>query len=316
MKTFVASAVLALITQTSLSARADHKGPANITKDTEALADRACACKNKACADKVIDDLVDLLKHNKQAAGDESRVQKAGERIGTCAVQAGADANQMVAKMKQFDADSEALPAECNDYKAAIEQLSRCDKMPKDARVAMKEAFDQASTGWATLSANEKAGLATACKACSDAVRQSVAVCRGPSLRDVDWKARYHATTSASPGGRAELTEVVYGDLDGDGVDEAAVRLLFPDTKSQDVFVFTLRAGQPSEIGTIDGGWRSDGGLITVQIRDHAILIERSELAPGECMGCASIIQSERWLWRKGKLNEDVAARRRRAATQ
>ena len=69
------------------------------------------------------------------------------------------------------------LPAECNDYKAAIEKLQSCDKMPKEARDAMKTAFDGASAGWANLPAEAKASLATACKAGADAVKQSAAVC-------------------------------------------------------------------------------------------------------------------------------------------
>jgi len=70
------------------------------------------------------------------------------------------------------------LPAECNDYKAAIEKLASCDKMPQQARDALKQAYDQASGGWANLPAEAKAGLATACKAGADAVTQSAkAVC-------------------------------------------------------------------------------------------------------------------------------------------
>jgi hypothetical protein len=65
------------------------------------------------------------------------------------------------------------LPAECNDYKAAIEKLSTCDKMPQQARDALKNAYDQASAGWANLPAEAKANLATACKAGADAVMQS-----------------------------------------------------------------------------------------------------------------------------------------------
>ena len=67
------------------------------------------------------------------------------------------------------------LPAECNDYKAAIEKLGACDKMPKEARDAMKQAFDSASSGWTNLPPEAKAGLATACKAGADAVKQSSA---------------------------------------------------------------------------------------------------------------------------------------------
>jgi hypothetical protein len=65
------------------------------------------------------------------------------------------------------------LPAECNDYKAAIDKLSSCDKMPQQARDALKQAYDQASAGWASLPADAKANLATACKAGTDAVNTS-----------------------------------------------------------------------------------------------------------------------------------------------
>jgi hypothetical protein len=65
------------------------------------------------------------------------------------------------------------LPAECNDYKAAIAKLATCDKMPKEARDALTKAFDQASATWATLPAEQKAGLSSACKAGADAVTAS-----------------------------------------------------------------------------------------------------------------------------------------------
>ena len=65
------------------------------------------------------------------------------------------------------------LPAECDDYKAAIDKLASCDKMPQQARDALKNAYDQASAGWANLPAEAKANLATACKAGADAVMQS-----------------------------------------------------------------------------------------------------------------------------------------------
>jgi hypothetical protein len=70
------------------------------------------------------------------------------------------------------------LPQECQDYKAAIDKLSSCDKMPQQARDAMKQGFDTASAAWANLPADQKAALATGCKAGTDAVNQSAkAVC-------------------------------------------------------------------------------------------------------------------------------------------
>lgn len=65
------------------------------------------------------------------------------------------------------------LPKECNDYKDAIAKLASCDKMPQQSRDALKQAYDQASAGWANLPADAKANLGTACKAGADAVTQS-----------------------------------------------------------------------------------------------------------------------------------------------
>ena len=70
------------------------------SKDIEKLADRACACKDKACADKVIDDLVDFAKNNKNARGDENKAKEYAERLGTCAIKAGVDPQGLIDKMK------------------------------------------------------------------------------------------------------------------------------------------------------------------------------------------------------------------------
>jgi len=88
-----------------------------------------------------------------------------GDMAGSAAAPAGSAAAPAAA--------SGDLPSECNDYKAAIEKLSSCDKMPQQARDALKNAYDQASAGWANLPAEAKANLATACKAGADAVMQS-----------------------------------------------------------------------------------------------------------------------------------------------
>ncbi len=69
------------------------------------------------------------------------------------------------------------LPAECNDYKAAIDALTKCDKLPQTTRDALKQSYDQTSTAWASIPAEGKAALGTACKAAADAVKQSAAAC-------------------------------------------------------------------------------------------------------------------------------------------
>jgi hypothetical protein len=75
-------------------------GCSDASKDVEKLADRACACKDKACAEKVIDDLVTFAKENKNARGDEKKATEAAQHLATCAIKAGADPSAMVEKMQ------------------------------------------------------------------------------------------------------------------------------------------------------------------------------------------------------------------------
>lgn len=75
-------------------------GCRDVSKDIEALADRACACTDKVCAEKVVDDLVTFAKTHKNAKGDEDRAAKAAAKMMKCAVAAGADAVVLAAKMK------------------------------------------------------------------------------------------------------------------------------------------------------------------------------------------------------------------------
>lgn len=69
------------------------------------------------------------------------------------------------------------LPAECNDYKAAIEALSKCEKLPQATRDALKQSYEQTAAAWASVPAEGRAALGTACKSAADAVKQSAAAC-------------------------------------------------------------------------------------------------------------------------------------------
>jgi hypothetical protein len=70
-----------------------------------------------------------------------------------------------------------ALPAECDEYKAAIESLSKCEKLPQATRDALKQSYEQTSAAWASVPAEGKAALGTSCKSAADAVKQSAAAC-------------------------------------------------------------------------------------------------------------------------------------------
>ena len=70
-----------------------------------------------------------------------------------------------------------ALPTECTEYKATIERIRTCDKLPQSTRDALVQAFNQASSGWEKATPETRASLASSCKSANDAIQQSAAQC-------------------------------------------------------------------------------------------------------------------------------------------
>jgi len=64
-------------------------GCKDASKDVEKFADRACACKDEACANKVADDFGAWAKENKNASGDQDKAAKAAERMAKCLLSSG-----------------------------------------------------------------------------------------------------------------------------------------------------------------------------------------------------------------------------------
>ena len=69
------------------------------SKDIEKFADRACACKDAACGEKVINEFATWAKNNKEARGDQEKAMKAAERIGKCTIEAGVSLEKLQAAM-------------------------------------------------------------------------------------------------------------------------------------------------------------------------------------------------------------------------
>jgi len=168
--------------------------------------DQMCACKDKACADKVQESMNKWSAENAKNAGDKpekpsdedmKKMTEVGTKYGECMTKAmsGGDAAGSAAPAGDGSGSAAAagsaegsaapaaaggggdLPAECNDYKAAIEALAKCDKLPQATRDALKQSYEQTSAAWASIPAEGKAALGTACKAAADAVKQSAAAC-------------------------------------------------------------------------------------------------------------------------------------------
>jgi hypothetical protein len=104
--------------------------------------------------------------NSKKAMGMGDMEKPAGGQAGSAAAAAGGGA-------APASGGSGDIPVECLDYKAAVEKLSTCDKVPKEARDAFIAAYDQSKAGWANLSAESKANVAMSCKAGADAVMAS-----------------------------------------------------------------------------------------------------------------------------------------------
>jgi hypothetical protein len=62
------------------------------------------------------------------------------------------------------------LPVECDDYKAAIDKLTKCDKLAPEAKDSIVQAYQAASGGWAKLPEDSRRNLAATCKAAVESV--------------------------------------------------------------------------------------------------------------------------------------------------
>lgn len=71
----------------------------DMAKDVENFADRACACKDAACAEKVVDELVSYAQEHKNADGDQKRANEAAKRLGTCVIKAGMSLEKLQSQM-------------------------------------------------------------------------------------------------------------------------------------------------------------------------------------------------------------------------
>ena len=79
--------------------------------------------------------------------------------------------------------DVAGLPPECAEYKAAVEKLASCEKMPQAGRDAMKQSFDAMATSWKDLDKlppEAKASLVASCKQGVSVLKKTAAVCFEP----------------------------------------------------------------------------------------------------------------------------------------
>jgi hypothetical protein len=69
------------------------------------------------------------------------------------------------------------VPPACDEYRRMTDLIMKCDKLPSQARDAVKQGYDQISQTWTRRSvpASERAKIVQGCKQATDALKQAAA---------------------------------------------------------------------------------------------------------------------------------------------
>jgi hypothetical protein len=97
------------------------------------------------------------------------------------------------------------------------------------------------------------------------------------SIRLANGSVEFGESRQFSPAPYAELMSVTYGDLSGDGREEAAVDLLYKTGGTAHwhyLFIYALADGSPKLLAILRSGSRADGGLVKVEIHDHLLVLD------------------------------------------
>ncbi|MGA8073926.1 MAG: hypothetical protein WB995_10640 [Candidatus Acidiferrales bacterium] len=118
------------------------------------------------------------------------------------------------------------------------------------------------------------------------------------------------------PAPRISVDDVAYGDLDGDGVEEAAVTLNYGTGGTANwsyLYVYKLQAERPMLLARLQAGSRADDGLIKASIRDGVLILDFNdpERRVGDC--CSEGYIRVHYRWREGRFIEQ--GRRERGNT-
>jgi len=111
-----------------------------------------------------------------------------------------------------------------------------------------------------------------------------------------------------------EITDVVYGDVTGDGSDDALVLTLCNTGGTgnfTDGLLFTMRAGKPTVIARLGVGDRADGGIHSASINGGRLLVDRYvNMGGGAC--CPEAIETYSFKW-NGRLLAQIGAAPKRS---
>ena len=168
----------------------------------------------------------------------------------------------------------------------------------------------------------------------------------GPSIRSIDWMNRVYTSGAggqpyqvengeyeyaydedgnlvapdyqpADPDAFVErgyfsVTPPEFGDLTGDGAEEAVIVTLESTGgtgRFSGIDVYTMQGGKEVVLGGIPGGDRGDGGIAGVRIEGGVVVVDRMKSLDTDGACCPSRLVHERWTWNGAAFVEDEAAR-------
>jgi hypothetical protein len=103
---------------------------------------------------------------------------------------------------------------------------------------------------------------------------------------------------------------VVYGDLNADGTEDAAIHLNYSTGGTQNwdyLYIYRLVGGHPEPMGILKAGSRADGGLYRTAIQNGLLVLDfaDAERRAGDC--CSEGYIRVRYRWRNGAFVEEGA---------
>ncbi len=145
--------------------------PATLTGLRE-LREHACACRDPACAYRVVAELVRYSDQDPDLRDTRAGVALVDELSSCLATAArtepGVDAGPAAPPLT-------GLPA-CDEYVAMMELYARCDKIPPAAQDATRQAVDQMRSAWADMGnmpVDARRAAEDGCRQATDAMRQA-----------------------------------------------------------------------------------------------------------------------------------------------
>jgi hypothetical protein len=131
-----------------------------------AFRDAMCGCTDKACADRVTDD---MAKWSLEAA----KLRDPGDKLDEADTKRFADISMAYGQCQTKATSS--MPSECEDYRLAIERVATCDKLPAVWSDALKQAFETMSQNWGSMTdPMMRKTMGDACRAATDALNQAM----------------------------------------------------------------------------------------------------------------------------------------------